>query len=64
MHMHTSLKTVALHVPKPQRRYEIINIIIPRDFCAYQPVSLWVCPVAVLKLKNGGILNGSLAQPL
>ena len=42
--------------------YEIINI--PRDFCAYQCASSWVCPhiVAVLKLKNCGIPKGSLAQ--
>ena len=47
-----------------QRRYEIINI--PCDFYAYQSTSLWVCPhiVPVLKLKNCGILKGSLAQTL
>ena len=35
-----------------QRRYGIINI--PRDFCAYQCTSWWVCPhaVAVLKLRS------------
>ena len=42
--------------------YEII-IIIPRDFYAYQFASSWACSpiVAVLKLKNGGILQGSLS---
>ena len=41
--------------------YEIINI--PRDFYAYQFATSMACSpiVAVLKLKNGGILQGSLS---